>query len=56
MRPDRSVVVAPEGLAVQALVEEGRQYAVYLHAPVGDGSFAARWTGRIDRRPPGRTA
>ena len=48
MRPDRSVVVAPEGLAVQALVEEGRQYAVYLHAPVGDGSFAARWTGRID--------
>ena len=48
MRPDRSVVVAPEGLAVQALVEEGRQYAVYLHAPVGDGSFAARWTGRVD--------
>jgi hypothetical protein len=36
MKPDRSVVVAPEGLAVQALVEEGRQYAVYLHAPVGD--------------------
>ncbi len=33
---------------MQALVEKGRQYAVYLHAPVGDGSFAARWTGRID--------
>jgi hypothetical protein len=48
MRPDRSVVRAPEGLAVQALVEKGRQYAVYLHAPVGEGNFAARWTGRID--------
>jgi hypothetical protein len=48
MRPLRSVVEAPEGLAVQALVEPGRQYAVYLHQPVGEGSFAARWTGRID--------
>lgn len=48
MKADRSVVEAPEGLAVQALVEAGRQYAVYLHAPVGEGSFAARWTGRID--------
>ena len=48
MKPDRSVVAAPEGLAVQALVEKGRQYAVYLHAPVGEGNFAARWTGRID--------
>jgi hypothetical protein len=48
MKPDRSVVAAPTGLAVQALVEKGRQYAVYLHAPVGEGSFAARWTGRID--------
>ncbi len=33
---------------MQALVEKGRQYAVYLHAPVGDGNFAARWTGRIE--------
>jgi hypothetical protein len=48
MKPDRSVVAAPEGLAVQALVEKGRQYAVYLHAPVGGGNFAARWTGRLD--------
>jgi hypothetical protein len=48
MRPDRSAVEAPEGLAVQALVEKGRRYAVYLHRPVGEGSFAARWTGRID--------
>jgi hypothetical protein len=48
MRPDVSVVHAPAGLAVQALVEPGRQYAVYLHAPVAEGSFAARWTGRID--------
>jgi hypothetical protein len=48
MRPDRSVVAAPPGLAVEALVEKGRQYAVYLHAPVGEGNFAARWTGRID--------
>jgi len=47
-RPDRSAVTAPEGLAVQALVEKGRQYAVYLHTPVGEGNFAARWTGRID--------
>ena len=47
MKPDRSVV-APEGLAVQALVERGRQYAVYLHPPVGEGNFAARWTGRLD--------
>ena len=48
MKPDRSVVGAPAGLAVQALVETGRQYAVYLHAPVGEGNFAARWTGQID--------
>jgi hypothetical protein len=48
MNPDRSVITAPEGLAVQALVEKGRQYAVYLHAPVGEGSFGARWTGRLD--------
>lgn len=48
MGPDRSVVTAPEGLAVQALVEKGRQYAVYLHAPADEGNFAARWTGRID--------
>ena len=48
MKPDRSVVETPEGLAVQALVEKGRQYAVYLHRPVGAGNFAARWTGRID--------
>jgi hypothetical protein len=47
MKPDPSVVAAPEGLAVQALVEKGRQYAVYLHRPVGEGSFAVRWTGRI---------
>jgi hypothetical protein len=48
MSPHRSVVEAPEGLAVQALVEPGRQYAVYLHEPVGEGNFAARWTGQID--------
>jgi hypothetical protein len=35
MKPDRSVVDAPEALAAQALVEAGRQYAVYLHVPVG---------------------
>jgi hypothetical protein len=48
MKPDASAVTAPPGLAVQALVEKGRQYAVYLHRPVGEGSFAARWTGRLD--------
>ncbi len=42
------MVEAPAGLAVQALVEKGRQYAVYLHAPAGAGNFAARWTGRLD--------
>ena len=44
----RSVVEAPAGLAVQALVETGRQYAVYLHAPVGAG----RLRGPLDG-PPG---
>ena len=39
MRPDRSVVEAPAGLVVQALVEKGRQYAVYLHVPVGKESL-----------------
>jgi hypothetical protein len=48
MRPDRSVVEGPAGLEARALVEKGRQYAVYLHAPVGHGHFAARWTGRLD--------
>jgi hypothetical protein len=54
MRPDTSVVAAPAGLTVQALVETGRQYAVYLHAPVGAGGFAARWTGRLDPPVTGR--
>jgi hypothetical protein len=48
MMPDRSVVEAPAGLEVQSLVEKGRQYAVYLYRPVGQGNFAARWTGRLD--------
>ncbi len=47
MKPDRSVVTAPEGLAVQALVERAGSTRLSSRAG-GEGNFAARWTGRID--------
>jgi hypothetical protein len=56
MRPRPSVVTAPAGLAVEALVEEGRQYAVYLHAPVGEGSITARTVEVSLDLPAGRYA
>jgi hypothetical protein len=34
MQPRRPVVTAPVGVAVEALVESGRQYAVYLYVPI----------------------
>jgi hypothetical protein len=46
MKPQRTVVSAPRGLAVEALVEAGKQYAVYLYAPIAT-AFSARFTGRI---------
>jgi hypothetical protein len=36
MRPQRSIVTAPSGVAVEALVEAGKQYAVYLYVPIPD--------------------
>jgi hypothetical protein len=41
MHPDPSIVAAPAGLSAQALVEEGRQYAVYVHAPLGKTGAAS---------------
>lgn len=50
MRPDKSVVKGgvPEKGRVQALVEPGRQYAVYLKAP------AAEWAELLVELPKGR--
>jgi hypothetical protein len=50
MIPDDSVVrsMSIEGLRARALVESGRQYAIYFHTPPGGGSFSARWSGLID--------
>ena len=49
MAPEPGVLGGiPEPLLGYALVERGRQYAVYLHAPAGSPGFAARWTGRLD--------
>ncbi len=36
MQPLRGVVAAPKDVAVEALVEPGKQYAVYLYAPIPD--------------------
>lgn len=33
-KPRRTAVRAPAGIAAEALVEEGRQYAVYLYVPI----------------------
>jgi len=46
LKPDRSVVKGgvPAGAAVQALVEPGRAYAIYLHQ---GAKASARWTGRL---------
>jgi hypothetical protein len=50
MMPDDSVVrsLKLDGLVWRALVEPGRQYAIYFHLPPGGGSFSARWSGLID--------
>lgn len=50
MVPDAAVLrsVSMEGLRSRALVESGRQYAVYFHQPPGGGSFSVRWTGMIE--------
>lgn len=55
MAPDQAALAdVPEPLRAYALAEPGRQYAVYLHAPIGSPGFAARWTGRIDPPQTGR--
>jgi hypothetical protein len=36
MRPQRSIVAAPKDVAVEALVESGKQYAVYVYVPIPD--------------------
>ena len=50
MVPDDAVIrtVSMEGLRSRALVEAGRQYAVYFHQPPGGGNFSVRWTGTIE--------
>jgi len=50
MVPDDSILrsISLEGLRGRALVEPGRQVAVYFHTPPGGGSFSARWSGQID--------
>jgi len=64
MKPDASVVVGgvPEGGSVQALVEEGRAYAVYVQGrgpttllvEMPEGTYRAEWvnpvTGEVDKR------
>jgi hypothetical protein len=48
MRPDNSVIREElPGLSARALVEPGKQYAVYLRPALGK-PFSARWTGFLD--------
>jgi hypothetical protein len=48
MKPDISVIHGDlPGLSARALVEPGKQYAVYLRPAVGK-PFSARWTGFIE--------
>jgi hypothetical protein len=54
MAPDPAVLAeTPKGLLGFALAEPGRQYAVYLHEPVGGRGFAARWTGTLTPKEAG---
>lgn len=53
MAPDPGVVRgAPAGFKIRALVEKGRQVALYVHAPPTP-PFSCRWTGRIEPRVTG---
>jgi hypothetical protein len=48
MRPDNSVIRKElPGLSARALVEPGKQYAVYLRPAIGK-PFSVRWTGFLD--------
>lgn len=48
MAPAKVVRRAGEGLEARALAEPGRQYAVYVRAPVGGENFSARWSGLVE--------
>ncbi len=48
MSPQPVVKSVSGGLHARALAEPGRQYAVYVHAPLAAESFSVRWTGLVD--------
>jgi len=56
MRPDDAVLrgALPAGLTARALVEAGKQYAVYLRSAQLPGQFSTRWTGTITPPASGR--
>src|SRR5947209_9319908 len=48
MKPDNSVIRGePPGLSARALVEPGKQYAVYLRPAIGK-PFSVRWAGFLE--------
>ncbi len=64
MKPDNSVIISgvPDGVRARALVEEGRQYAIYIRGGFGTtklevklpkGKYEAKWlntkTGNTDK-------
>ncbi len=49
MAPDRVTLrAAGDGLHARVLSEPGRQYAVYVHAPLGGRDFSVRWSGEVE--------
>ncbi len=52
MKPDNSVIKGgvPAGLSARALVERGKQYAIYFHAPTHTANFSVRWAGHLTPR------
>ncbi len=50
MAPDNAILKggAGPGLSARALVERGKQYAVYVHAPFSSENFSIRWTGQVE--------
>ncbi len=42
--------VSPQDLEARVLAEPGRQYAAYVHVPLGGRNFSARWSGLLEPR------
>ncbi len=56
MAPNNGVLKggAGPGPSARALVEPGKQYAIYVHAPFGGQDFSVRWTGLLEPAETGK--